>query len=257
MENVQILRPGYCLSNGSIITKPAGQFLNTMGDVIKDHQSQFSAIAPIQGGPASATVGQSALTMATTAGATGSDLTALMRFDGTVSSAGTVLSDDIWLAGLKLDLRYGNNMQPSPFTCLIRPVYRNIVTNVLAVDTASSWDHTLVPNGGANSSSEFFFLMGRSSLTTTWDATNSQFSAPSQQQSRICKSLKMITRDGTAGSTAAGISLARLMAQDLVFEGVVVILQGQNAITQSSSVSPFFGSYDSPNVLRNLASVVI
>lgn len=247
---MKILRPGYCLSNGSIVTRPSGQFINGWGDIKKDHQSQYSTIPPVQGSPAAATAAQSLLAMAVTAGATAADISAIIRFDSQLTSAGSVQADEYWLAGLKLDLRYGNNMQPAPFTCLIRPIFRDIVTNLDVVDPASSWDHSLVPNGGANSSSEFFFFMGRSSISTVWDAANSEFTSPTQQQSRLAKSLKMVGRNDAAG--AVFTNFGRNMAQDLVFNGVVVILQGQAAITQSSSVSPFFGSFDSPNVISNL-----
>lgn len=225
----------------TIISRPMGQLVTKVGDYHDILDARYSHIPGIQGSPIS--MGNcSADALATPAGLTATDLAGIIRL-ATARTAIKPLNTEVW--GIKHDVRYGNNSVTSTFTCVITPVFRDITTGTLTADTASAQTFIVTPNLGANSSLEFFTFMTRPAVSLGYNATDRQFDTVAVQGSYAASpwALAQLTNGGTAAAIAGAAS--SVLAGTMIYEGIAVSYQSQSTITQSASIIPIVGCYDS------------
>lgn len=224
------------LKNVFVVDKPFAESNNSISDILRSIDvlswQQPIVCDPVRAQTSTAgdvTAFGSVVTLAT-------DLVVPIRFY--TAAFNLLATKDLWVLGYIVTQRFTQNAVAAQYTLSIRNYYTEGPGEVIY--TPANRDAVVMPEGGANSVSEFIVFNMLPSGQFPFDATNKQFNDPIQQNQGFIVPFNFAQQNGATNQNLGIVSSA------------VLVFKDQVAVSQNISVTPILCHQQTAELVADL-----
>lgn len=223
------------LNNVNVIDKPFSEANNNIATILRSIDV-YSGQWPIICDPIPAAVPTAGQITAFGAGLAVTDLVAPIRFS--TAAFNLLATKFVSVIGYMVTQRFTNNAVSSQYSCQLRNYFAEGPGPVFY--PAADRDAVIIPEGGANSVTEFFMFNMLPSGQFPYNATNREFDAPIQQNQGFIVPFPFANQQGATNQNLGLITSAAMIFKD------------QAAVSQNISVLPVLAHQQSAELIADM-----
>lgn len=237
--NERLLMGSLAIKQVELIDKPYSNSSSTIGSLLRSIDV-LSFQQPIVCEPVRSQAAVAADIVAFGNGLAVTDLLAPIRFN--TAAFNLIATKQIWVLGYLITQRFQSNAVASNFTLQLRNMFSEGPGPVTY--TLGSRDITVIPQGGANSASEYAIFNMMTSGQFPYNATTKQYDDPVQQNQGFIVPFEFGQQNGAINQNLGIVTSAALFFKDQV------------AVAQNISVTPILCHQGTAELIADMVSQI-